>query len=223
MRASFYYEGHYINVAKKIKNYLNSISIDLPNQAINSVRAVGDMIESLIAEKFDTFLEEWCSEYSNNFERRAMADLAFVDKEGFYTIVDVKTHRIDTKFNMPNLTSVARLTKFYELNRNIFSVLIVKYTVEDNARLIVTDVDFSPIEFLDWECLTIGALGWGQIQITNSNYIKIVDGYSRKKWILQLCDVMSSFYPKEISKINERMKRFHGIKADWEAKQDIWS
>ena len=223
MKASFYYEGHYINIAEKIKNYLNSIPVNLSNQTVNSVRAVGDMIESLVAEKFDTFLEEWCSEYSRNFERRAMADLAFIDKEGFYTIVDVKTHRIDTKFNMPNLTSVARLTKLYESNMNIFSVLIVKYTVEDNIRLVVTDVDFSPIEFLDWECLTIGALGWGQIQISNSNHIKIVDGYSRKKWILQLCDVMSSFYPKEITKINERVKRFHKIKADWEEKQDIWS
>lgn len=42
-----------------------------------------------------------------------MADLAFTDKEGFYSVVDVKTHRADTKFNMPNLTSVERLARFY--------------------------------------------------------------------------------------------------------------
>ena len=223
MRASFYYEGHYMNVAEQIKDYLNSISIDLPNQAVNSVRAAGDIIESLISERFNTFLGEWCFEYTNQFERRAMADLAFVDKEGFHTMVDIKTHRTDTEFNMPNLTSVARLTKLYESNMNIFSVLIVKYTVRDNAEIKVTDVNFSPIEFLDWECLTIGALGWGQIQISNSNHIKIIDGYSRKKWILQLCDVLSNFYPKEITKINERMKKFHKIREDWETKQDVWS
>lgn len=38
-----------------------------------------------------------------------MADLAFTDKEGIYSVVDVKTHREDTRFNMPNLTSVERL------------------------------------------------------------------------------------------------------------------
>ena len=223
MKASFYYEGHYIKIAKKIKSYLNSISIDMSDQATDSVRAVGDMIESLIAEKFDTFLGKWCVEYSNEFGRREMADLAFVDKEGFYTLVDVKTHRIDTDFNMPNLTSAARLAKLYEEDKNIFCVLMVKYTVKDNAKLIVKNVDFSPIEFLDWECLTIGALGWGQIQIANSNYIKIVHGYSRKKWILRFCDTMSEFYSKEISKTKDRTKRFHKIKEDWEAKKDIWS
>lgn len=38
-----------------------------------------------------------------------MADLAFKDPDGFYYIVDVKTHRLGTAFNMPNLTSVERL------------------------------------------------------------------------------------------------------------------
>ena len=51
----------------------------LPNQAVNSVRAVGDIIESLISAKFNTFLGAWCSEYTNKFERCSMANLAFVD------------------------------------------------------------------------------------------------------------------------------------------------
>jgi len=46
-------------------------------------RAVGDTVESFISEKFDLFLQEWCAEYSSDFARRAMADLAFTDKEEF--------------------------------------------------------------------------------------------------------------------------------------------
>ena len=58
-----------------------------------------------------------------------MADLAFEDSEGFYYVVDVKTHRHDTKFNMPNLTSVERLARFYEDDKNYFVLLFVSYEV----------------------------------------------------------------------------------------------
>ena len=221
MRSSFYYGGHYLEVAGKIKNYINSSPDFLSAQTVHSTRAAGDAIESLISETFNEFLQDWCAEYSKDFARRAMADLAFTDKEGFYSVVDVKTHREDTKFNMPNLTSVERLARFYELDTNVFSFIVVKYMV-DRTRLTAIDVTFSPIEYLDWDCLTIGALGWGQIQITNSNNVKLIKGYSRKKWMLQLCEKMLDFYPKEILKIKDRIGRFDDVKAYWESREDIW-
>ncbi len=150
-----------------------------------------------------------------------MADLAFTDREGFYSVVDVKTHREDTKFNMPNLTSVERLARFYESDKNVFSLIMVKYAIDD-TRLRATEVIFCPIEYLDWECLTVGALGWGQIQIANSNHIKINHGHSRKEWMLQLCDAMLAFYPREIEKTRDRMGRFDAVKAHWESREDVW-
>ena len=154
-----------------------------------------------------------------HFARRAMADLAFKDIDGLYYIIDVKTHREDTKFNMPNVTSVERLTRFYEDDSNHFVLLLVKYNVQD-LTVNVSEVRFVPVEFLDWSCLTIGALGWGQIQIANSNIITVNDHYPRKKWMLELCDIMLSFYPKEIAKIGERILRFQQIKGFWLAKPD---
>ena len=222
MKSSFYYDGHYRHVADKIKDYLNNSPDFLSPQTIGSPRATGDAIESLISEKFNTFLGEWCVEYSSDFARRAMADLAFTDKEKFYSVIDVKTHRENTKFNMPNLTSVERLARFYESDLNVFSLIMVKYII-DKTRLRVVEVLYSPIEYLDWECLTVGALGWGQIQIANSNYIKINHGYSRKRWMLQFCDAMLDFYPKEILKIEERIVRFDNVKEYWEAKEDVWN
>ena len=222
MKSAFYYDQHYLLVAEQIKDYLNSSPDFLSRQTIQSTRAVGDAIESLVAERFDAFLGNWCNEYSNDFARRAMADLAFTDREGFYSIVDVKTHREDTKFNMPNLTSVERLSRFYESDSNVFSLMMVKYSVE-GTKLAVTEVTFVPIEFLDWNCLTVGALGWGQIQIANSNNIVLRNGYSRKKWMIQLCETMLDFYPKEILKIQSRMGRFDNVKVFWESREDIWS
>ena len=220
MKSSFYYDGHYLEAARKIKDYINSSPDFLSIRTVHSTRAAGDAIESLISEKFNEFLQDWCTEYSKDFARRAMADLAFTDKEGFYSVVDVKTHRENTRFNMPNLTSVERLARFYESDTNVFSLIVVKYAV-DNVKLTVREVIFSPVEYLDWECLTSGALGWGQIQIANSNHIKLIDGYSRKKRMLQLCERMLDFYPKEILKIKDRMGRFDNVKAWWESREDI--
>ena len=79
-------------------------------------------------------------------------------------------------------------------------------------------VHFVPIEFLSWDCLTVGALGWDQIQIANSTNILVNHQYSRKQWMLQLCEVMLEFYPKEIAKIGDRLRRFEEIKAHWLSK-----
>jgi hypothetical protein len=148
-----------------------------------------------------------------------MADLAFTDPDGFYYVVDVKTHRLETQFNMPNLTSVERLVRFYEDDRNYFVVLIVAYTVK-GTRVKVAKAHFIPIEFLAWDCLTIGALGWGQIQIANANTINVNENYSRKKWMLELCDVMLEFYPREIGKINERIAYFKRVRREWKKKSE---
>lgn len=120
---------------------------------------------------------------------------------------------------MPNLTSVERLARFYEDDTNFFTLLLVNYTIT-GVKTTVSDVKFVPIEFLGWDCLTIGALGWGQIQIANSNYVIVNPGFSRKSWMLQFCDVMLEFFPKEIAKITRRASRFEQIREFWKQKPD---
>ena len=94
---------------------------------------------------------------------------------------------------------------------------MVKYSVE-STKVIAKEVHFVPIEFLSWNCLTIGALGWGQIQIANANLLQIIDGNSRKHWMIELCDTLLEFYPKEIEKIGERIEHFKKVKLHWEQK-----
>jgi hypothetical protein len=185
---------------------------------VKSRRATGDAIQDILSENFQLVLgSDVCAKYSSQFARRAMADLAFEDEEGCYYVVDVKTHRLSTKFNMPNLTSVERLARFYEDDRNHFVILMVGYDIQE-LTAVIEEVTFVPIEFLPWECLTIGALGWGQIQIANSNFVKILPGRSRKEWMLELCDTLLEFYPKEILKIDRRIERFKQIRAGWETR-----
>jgi len=218
MKNTLFYTDEYKEVEERIKDFLNSQSDFLSPRTLSSTRVAGDAIQDLLAENFKSILGDRVKEYSSDFARRAMADLAFSDKEGFYHVIDVKTHRLDTRFNMPNLTSVERLARFYEDDKNYFVILVVAYNLR-GTHVEVEKVHFVPIEFLSWDCLIIGALGWGQIQIANSNRIDIAP-QSRKKWMIELCDTLFEFYPAEISKIKERIDYFRKVKERWLAKED---
>lgn len=214
-----FHTGQYLEIERSIIQLLNSQPVLLSSHTIGSTRAVGDAIQSLLSENFAVLLGELCTDYSATFARRAMADLAFTDVDNLYYIVDVKTHRLGTYFHMPNLTSVERLARFYEDDRNYFCLALVQYSIEQ-TRFQVQRVHFVPIEFLSWECLSVGALGWGQIQIVNANQIQINPNTSRKQWMLDLCDAMFAFYPRELEKIAERLEHFRQIKAKWEQRND---
>lgn len=203
-------ERNFINVLR------NSSEFD-SKRVVHSPRAVGDLVQELAEENLSFCISnKHLHEFSGSFARRAMADVAFTDTADNYYIVDIKTHNTSTDFNMPNLTSVERLSRFYEDDKNNFAILLVSYSVTDET-IQFDDVKFILIEHLSWNCLTIGALGWGQIQIANSNNI-IESNSSRKEWMLQLCDALEIFYPKEIEKINGRIERFRKIRKYWESK-----
>jgi hypothetical protein len=57
-------------------------------------------------------------------------------------------------------------------------------------------------------------------QIANSNFINVRPHYSRKAWMLELCDVMLEFYPREIGKIHSRIEYFEAVKKHWQAKTE---
>jgi hypothetical protein len=198
----------------KVRNVINQQPDFLSEDTVGSTRAAGDGIQSIIEDHFESILGEQIGEYSSSFARRAMADLAFKDRLGTYYVVDVKTHRESTAFNMPNLTSVDRLARFYEDDTNFFVMLMVKYAVQ-GTRVAVGDVHFVPIEHLQWQCLTLGALGTGQIQIADSKHILIDPRPSRRSWMLEFCDAVLAFYPREIAKIKHRITRFEKVREFW--------
>lgn len=220
VKSGIFYTNTHKKLERKIKKFLNERGEFLSPETINSTRAVGDAVESILTENLGTILGDLSKEYSSRFARRSMADLAFTDKDDFYYAVDVKTQRLDTKFNMPNLTSVERLSRLYEDDKNYFVVLKVDYKVED-PKVVIDKVTFVPIEFLSWDCLTIGALGWGQIQIANANIVTVLskNNRNRRNWMIKMCDNLLNFYPKEIRKINERIEHFRKLKKYWQAKE----
>jgi hypothetical protein len=215
-----FYTDTYHEIESEIQNLLNSQDDFLSNRTVRSTRATGDVVEEILKDNFEDILGDWCQEYSADFARRAMADFAFRDFEDFYYVIDVKTHRTDTKFNMPNLTSVRRLARLYEDDKNYFALILASYHTE-KTKAVFTQVRFIPVEFLDWSSLTIGALGWGQIQIANSNNIIVNPKYSRRDWMIELCDAVLQFYPKELLKIDQRIQKFREIREYWLSRSDV--
>ena len=222
MKSEIFYNDAYKNIEDKIKSFLNKHPDFLSSDTVSSTRATGDAIQHILEENFRGIIGKSSKEYSTSFARRAMADLAFTDQKDLYYMVDVKTHRLETKFNMPNLTSVERLARFYEDDKNYFIMLMVAYNLISGVHINVEKVHFVPIEFLSWDCLTVGALGWGQIQIANTNNIIVNHKYSRKKWMLELCDFLFEFYPREIEKAKGRIDHFRKVRKRWEEKVDVW-
>jgi len=206
-------------IENNIIQNLNSVNL-MNSSTINSPRAVGDAVQEYLEEHFvECVPKGLITDFNSAFARRSMADFAFTDSEGNYHVVDNKTHNLGTQFNMPNLTSVERLARFYKKNKNIFTILLVSYNT-DGTQLRFSECKFVPIEMLDWSCLTLGALGWGQIQIANSNIVKTDVEYTRKKWMLKLCDNMDIFYPNEIAKITKRITYFGKVREFWLSQPD---
>lgn len=210
------------NIALAILDDLKANATNVvTGSSLSSPRAVGDAVQDYLGEKgLNTVLSHYGIDVSSEFGRRAMEDMAFKDSSDNYYAVDVKTHNIDTDFNMPNLISVKRLATFYKNDdKNNFCILIVSYKVVD-GKIEYEECHFKRIESFDWNCLTLGALGWGQIQIANANKLSFNEdnATTRKSWMLRLCDKLFAFYDEEISKIGERKTWFNSIKSYWETK-----
>ena len=187
--------------------------------SISSPRSIGDAVQEFLAQRglAEALAEIGISHIDSDFSRRSMEDIAFEDNSGNYYAVDVKTHNLSTQFNMPNLISVRRIANFYKNDKNTFCILIVSYKVVDN-KLEYGKCNFKPIEAFSWNCLTFGALGWGQIQIANANTLIFDENVSRKQWMLNMYDKLETFYDEEIGKIAERKDWFSKIRQEWESK-----
>jgi hypothetical protein len=198
---------------------LNKVKL-MSRNTLNSPRAAGDAVQNYLEENLHKcFPDNMTIKHSGSFARRSMQDYAFEDTDGAYYAVDFKTHNLGSKFNMPNITSVERLARFYQEAKHYFVLLFIAYKIE-NDDLAFHKCVFAPVEMIDFSCLTIGALGWGQIQIANSNNIVVNENGTRKQWMLELCEALEAFYPNEISKISDRIDYFKTVRKFWENQPD---
>ena len=41
--------------------------------------------------------------------------------------------------------------------------------------------------------------------------------------MIELCDTLDAFYPREIGKVRDRINHFKKVRELWEEKADIWA
>jgi len=84
MNSRIFSTDKFKKIAKQIKDFLNRHEDFLSASTAQSTRAVGDAIQDILGENFRSILGDDCTEYSADFARRAMADLAFKDTDDIY-------------------------------------------------------------------------------------------------------------------------------------------
>ena len=196
---------------------------------ITNPRAVGNVIQDIVETNFNKCIPEGIlKEFNTSLVRRSIADIpftemgdiAFIDKDGKYYVVNIKIHNVDLKFHDAHQNMLCRstddnwysgrlrmtiekLVRLYENSNNYFTILLIAYEIKDE-KIIAKKCHFIPIEHLKMESLTI--LADNEIQIVNSNVISINPKQTRKMWMLALCDNRIEYFNKWIDKKNNGMK-----------------
>lgn len=187
---------------EKILKLLNNSS-ELKQNIKYTPRVIGDTVQEIILNKIDSF---GYTKTNTQLTKRSMADVELQYKD-ITLVIDIKTHSLEDGFHMPNLTSTTRLFKLLKDSKKYFMLLFVDYKIVDK-KPIFTNVWFAPIENLAWDCLGIGALGNGQIQIKDANKISFTEVYDRELWCKDFRKHMNEYIQKQYSKLNELAKLF---------------
>lgn len=185
---------------------------------VNEPRVVAENVQEMCKQRFSSCFTSGIIQenLSNELTRRSMGDIYVIDSESNHYYVDVKTHNLDTDFNMPNLTSIDRLSKYYARpnTNNYFLILLVEYTLSEQGVNFNT-VNLFPIENLSWNCLQIESLGWGQIQIKNANKVEIDTEFTRNEWMIQFYDHVNAYYNIVLQKAKERQNIMQTRANEW--------
>lgn len=208
------------NNIKKIENIFHKFlnrqdRSDLGISSGSGVRTSGDKIQKIISQQSPKLLVDYGKNFIVQDSRKSVYNFAFDDISRPITFyVNTVTHRIETKFNMPNITSVDRLQKLYERENFYFIILLISYK-STKQKDFVTRVDFKPIEYFTWDSLGIGALGSGQLQIRNVKNIEYNLGMNRKSWMIEFSDKLKDFYIDEAKKTVRRIEKAGQLKKIW--------
>lgn len=187
----------------KILNILNSDE-RFKNKINYTPRIVGDIVQEVIEEKIES---TGYIKTNTVITKRSMPDVEIYDDEKNILVIDIKTHLLKTGFHMPNLSSIKRLCQLYKDNNKYFMLLFVDYELLNN-KPIFKKVWFLPIENISWSCLSIGALGYGQLQIKNADNIIFKFDISRGEWLNIFKNKVYEYIEKQRKKLDTLIKLF---------------
>jgi len=191
-----------------IKHIQNSLDKDLPKE-ITMVddglmqRGIADIIEVKVSNIIQRLKDPSIKESYEAKSKRSIEDVGLVTNDYDDVKIDIKTHDSESELSMPNLISISRLKKFYKNDRNLLLYVFVKY-INYGHSIQILDVQVKSIEQLNWECLTIGNLGKGQLQVKNMDEISFQNYMTRNDWMERLSYDVVIYYQSLINKIQTK-------------------
>jgi hypothetical protein len=191
-------------IIKQIQGALdNNLPKEIPYESGLMQRGIADIIEVIVSDIILNLKHQSIKESYEAKSKRSIEDVGLVTTEYDDIKIDIKTHDSNSDLSMPNLISISRIKKFYENDRNLLLYVFVKY-VTNGRSIQILDTKVKAIEQLNWECLTIGNLGKGQLQVKNMDEITFQTFMTRNDWIERLsCDVVI-YYQSLIKKIQTK-------------------
>ena len=166
-------------------------------------RGIADIIEQDVSRIILNLKSNIIKESYEAKSKRSIEDVGLITNDYDDVKIDIKTHDAESELSMPNLISVARIKKFYENPRNLLLYVFVTYVNRGN-NIEVMRVKVKPIEQLNWECLTIGNLGKGQLQVKNMDEISFQTFMTRNDWMERLSYDVVIYYQSLIKKIQTK-------------------
>lgn len=165
-------------------------------------RGVGDIVEAhvrqLIVDNYPN------AKYPSS--PRSIEDVEIQTGDNILKL-DIKTHNLDASFSRPNLISIKRLSDYLKTPENELAYIFVSYKFdEDSIR--IYNISVAHIEHLKWDCLSIGNLGKGQLQVNNMHSLEFDYNQKRAVWIDIFRNEVILYYNKLTEKIEKWKKSF---------------
>jgi hypothetical protein len=170
-------------------------------------RSVGDMIEfkikNILMGLVTNGLVADCVEPRS---KKSIEDVTLIGHDGVKYYIDPKSHNVNSKFSMPNLTSVEKLRKLLSSDDKELLYVFVSYEVI-GQNVNVTSIDVKYVWELSFAMLRIGSLGKGQLQISDMNKDLKFTEIGKQGWFEELKGVVKEYHDQRIKQIEkDRLK-----------------
>ena len=171
-------------------------------------RSIGDLIEfkvsQILMELANHSLVKKCLKARG---KKSVEDVTVVDKNGVYHYVDTKTHNQDCEFSMPNLTSIDKIRKLIFDDKKTLTYVFVSYLLDNNI-VKIQGVDVKYVWEVDLADTRIGALGKGQLQISNMKKGLRFTDQGKSNWFENLKTLVRLYHDERIKSIEKEKEKW---------------
>jgi len=190
-----------------IKQIQESLDKELPKEITLDdglmQRGIADIIEVKVSDILLKLKHQSIKESYEAKSKRSIEDVGLITTDYDDIKIDIKTHDSKSELSMPNLISISRLKKFYDNDRNLLLYVFIKY-INYGHSVQILGIQVKAVEQLNWECLTIGNLGKGQLQVKNMDEISFQNHMTRKDWMERLSENVVMYYLSLMNKIQTK-------------------